>query len=152
MKLKELLQHPSQFVSNEDGALLFTLPFLIKKGIYMLDLFGFNIETKMLIRLYALPILFLLGSLIVMTFIGEEQESRLLAGVFELLNNVALWLSLILFVLFVITGLYASFLYWRWHDGKSQKICHVCGGMVVEKYGRFGAYSKCLACSTTHSW
>lgn len=39
-----------------------------------------------------------------------------LAGVFELLNNVALWLSLILFVLFVIAGLYASFVYWRWND------------------------------------
>ncbi|MDD5277336.1 MAG: hypothetical protein PHR16_14805 [Methylovulum sp.] len=117
----------------------------------MLDLLGLNIETKMLIRLYALPILFLLGSLMLMVFTEERQENRLLAGVFELLNNVALWLSLILFVLFVITGLYASFLYWRWRDGKFQEICHVCGGMVVEKYGRFGAYSKCLACSATHS-
>lgn len=120
----------------------------------MLDLFGLSLETKMFIRLYLCSFLLLLGALFLSVIGGDYQENAeptLLTGLNELFDMISLWGSLILLVLCLITFLFSSFRYWKWYKGDESEVCHVCGGMITDKDGKYGPYYKCLACGSNRS-
>lgn len=121
----------------------------------MLDLFGFSLQAKMLIRLFIFPILFVLGALFLEILSGSSEDNifktSYLTGLSQFFYAGCLWLSLALFALFWITFFYASYRYWKWYNGDDTEICHVCGGMVTGKDGKYGSYYKCLACGTNRS-
>jgi len=121
----------------------------------MLDLFGFSLETKMFIRLYIRPFLLLLGALLFSIIDGDYQENvskpSSPIAVDQVIDMISLWGSLLLLVLSCLTFLYSSFTYWKWYKGDETEVCHVCGGMITDKDGKYGLYSKCLACGTNRS-
>jgi len=121
----------------------------------MLDWFGLSLETKMFIRLYIHPILFLLGALFFSIIGGDYQEnvgkSSSPTAVDQAIDMISLWGSLLLLVLGVLTFLYSSYRYWKWYNGDDSENCYVCGGMVTYKDGKYGPYYKCLGCGKNRS-
>jgi len=121
----------------------------------MLDFFVLNPETKMLIRLYIMPTLFLLGSFILEVLGGKYQDNAfknsMLADLSHFISTGLLWGSLAFMVLGLITFLYSSYRYWKWYNGDDSEICHVCGGMVTYKDGKYSPYYKCLGCGKNRS-
>ena len=121
----------------------------------MLDLFGFSLQTKMLIRLYVLPTVLLLFSSLLLTQAETVQEivktATLLSVVGNLINTVMLWGSLLVLGVAVILFLYESLKLWHWYKGSDDEVCHVCTGMVSHRKGKYGPYYKCLACGSNRS-
>jgi hypothetical protein len=121
----------------------------------MLDLFGLSHQNKMLLRLYTMPLLFLVGTFIVL--IAESilpaatATPNMYTGIINVLYMVLWWASLLLLGAACITFLYYTFLLWKWDKGEAAEMCHVCGGMVTDRNGKYGPYYKCLACGTNRS-
>ncbi|MCP5197559.1 MAG: hypothetical protein H6974_12380 [Gammaproteobacteria bacterium] len=42
-------------------------------------------------------------------------------------------------------AIYQTYTLWKWRRG-SIGCCFSCGGIVAQKYGRYGLYEHCLAC------
>lgn len=108
----------------------------------------------MLIRLFALPLLLMLLSLALLWFLGWSVphmfSSTLLAGLGEQSARLALPACWLATGAATVTALYRTFQLWRWQQGKTDA-CRSCGGMVVVRDGRYGLYSRCLACGETRS-
>ncbi|MCK5121498.1 MAG: hypothetical protein KAQ91_05920 [Methylococcales bacterium] len=121
----------------------------------MLDLFGFSLQTKMLIRLYAWPMILLLFSLLLQTQAESAQvivkKVPLLTMVGNFINIGMLWGSLLVLGVAVILFLYESLKLWHWYKGSDDEVCHVCTGMVSHRKGKYGPYYKCLACGSNRS-
>ena len=121
----------------------------------MLDLFEFSLQTKMLIRLYALPSLFLIGALLLIFMTGQYHGDRAGVSLSETINAIIYecewWGSTVLLIISCGIFIYSSFRLWKWENGTDTEICHMCGGMQTVKNGRFGAYYKCLACGFNRS-
>jgi TRAP-type C4-dicarboxylate transport system permease small subunit len=121
----------------------------------MLDLFGLSLQSKMLVRLYALPILLVFGALIALIVHNNFQVNTAQLNALSVVNNLiytgSWWASMVLLASFCITFLYSSFRLWQWDKGEDAETCHVCGGMAIDKNGKYGPYYKCLACGTNRS-
>jgi hypothetical protein len=111
---------------------------------------------RMLLRLYAYPILLLVASPTAGYFLGVWIPSRFAGPVIEQLGqqaaSIAPWISGGLLIGSLLWGAYSTLRFWRWYQGTSEETCcHVCGGLVDMKEGRYGLYYKCLACGKTRS-
>jgi hypothetical protein len=127
----------------------------------MLDLLGFNLKEKMILRLYRVPIFFFIGTLFFLfleILVPEYQENSLNTPLSPLLISLkqniemgCLWGSLIFTVLLCLSFLYSSYRYWKWYEGDNAETCRVCGGITTYRDGRFGPYYNCLACGKNRS-
>jgi hypothetical protein len=121
----------------------------------MLDLFGLNPETRMFIRLYIRPILFLLVAFILEIMGDIFQDNAFnnpkLTELSHIISTVLLWGSLAFLFLCLLSFLHSTYRYWKWYNGNDAEICHVCGGMVTYKDGKYGPYYKCLGCGKNRS-
>ncbi|WP_431065702.1 hypothetical protein [Methylotuvimicrobium sp.] len=117
----------------------------------MLDLFGLSHQNKMLLRLYAMPLLFLVGTFIVLIAEDILQAATATPYMFNVLYMALWWVSLLLLGVACITFLYSTFLLWKWDKGEAAEMCHICGGIVTDRNGKYGPYYKCLACGANRS-
>jgi len=110
--------------------------------------------NQMLLRLFAVPLLLLLGALLALLFLGSfvphQMNSTILAGLGQQAAELALPVFWGFVLAAVVTALYQGFQLWRWHQGKTD-ICDNCGGMVSMRNGRYGPYMHCLACGKNRS-
>jgi len=121
----------------------------------MLDLLGLSNQSKMLVRLYALPAILMLFYFFLLTQADTAQDiaktKNLLRVVSSFISNGLWWGSLISLGASTILFLYATFRLWQWGKGADVETCHSCGCMVSHKNGRYGPYYKCLACGSNKS-
>lgn len=110
--------------------------------------------NRMLLRLFALPLVLVLAALALLWFFGllvpDMLDSKILAGLGEQSAELALPVFLIAIGGAVLIALYQGLQLWRWHQGKTD-VCHNCGGMVAMRNGRYGPYVRCLACGKKRS-
>jgi hypothetical protein len=109
---------------------------------------------RMLLRLFALPLVLLLVALATLWLLGSFVPDQLGNTLFAGLGQQAIGLSLPAFLLLsgaaAVIAAYQGFQLWRWHEGKTD-CCHYCGGMVTVRDGRYGLYVHCLACGKNRS-
>ncbi len=107
-------------------------------------------SNRMLLRLFALPVLLLILAGFGLYFLGEFLPHWFSGStMFESLGTSSRaavpWVvsGLLLAALaFFTVGFYRL---WRWDQGKSD-CCFICGGIVDNRHGRYGHYKHCLAC------
>lgn len=115
-----------------------------------------NAMTRMIVRLYKLPVLLALLGLLALYLFGiwlpeHMSDSRTLV---ELGAQSAKFASTSAALLFIVSGgwaLHSTIRLFRWSSGKETG-CPRCDGMVAEKSGRYGPYFKCLACGKSSKW
>jgi hypothetical protein len=113
--------------------------------------------NKMLFKLYAFPILLLVGSLIVPYILSTVipnhfAQSAILTGIGKQTQSIAPMAGLILLGASLLWGLFSSFELWQWTKGRGGETCHNCGGMTeYHPNGRYGPYFKCIACGKNRS-
>ena len=87
----------------------------------MLDLLGLSNQSKMLVRLYALPAILMLFSFLLLTQADTAQDiaktKNLLRVVSSFISNGLWWGSLISLGASTILFLYATFRLWQWDKG-----------------------------------
>lgn len=131
----------------------------------MLDFLGFFInlsnQTKMCIRLF-MPAALLFISGLIIQYLGDSAfqhvsstahtpNSVQFANVVGQILYYLDWFSLLVMTLALLVFIWQTYRLWQFENGKIDNCCHVCGGIVSEKHGRWGAYYKCLACSNNRS-
>ncbi len=131
----------------------------------MLDFLGFFInlsnQTKMCIRLFMPPVFLIISGLIFQYFSDSSLQQvsstahtantiHVASLVGQILSYFDLLASLVM-LLGLLWGIWQTYRLWQWENGNIDNCCHVCGGIVIEKRGRWGAYYKCLACSNNRS-
>jgi hypothetical protein len=121
----------------------------------LLDILGVSHQNKMLIRVYMPAIACLILS-VLMQEIGNQAYENLIGTKYlpdfaGTIYTVFAWISVILLCASGLAITISSYQLWKWEKGEALETCHICGGMVLEKSGRFGLYYKCLACESTHS-
>lgn len=108
--------------------------------------------NRMILRLYAYPILLLIGSFLAMYILGsfisnQLSQTSLFLGIGDQTKSFAPTVGLILLGASLLWGLFSSFELWQWFNGRGGETCHNCGGMTVyHPNGRYGPYFKCMAC------
>lgn len=121
----------------------------------LLDILGVSPQNKMLIRLYLPAFLFMAIALLIpkigLSFYNDFLNSVYLKGLAELVKSATEWGALGFMVLGTLTFIFQTYRLWKWDKGESLESCHFCGGMVIEKTGKYGDYHKCLACGSNRS-
>jgi hypothetical protein len=114
-----------------------------------------NMLNLMILKLYLRPLAVLLIGVIIWVFLGVfipaqmsgvVALSALVAGAIKLSSLVLLGSVLIATLL----ALYQIYILWQWERGATN-CCFNCGGIVSQKYGRYGPYLHCLACGKNKS-
>lgn len=131
----------------------------VKEKIIMLDFLGFFINLsnldKMYIRSCALPFWLLIFGLMTMffsDFIYEKfAQSSFLSTLGSQLSYYLDWFSLLVIALALLGFIWQTYRLWQCENGNIDNCCHVCGGIVIEKSGRWSDYYKCLACGSNRS-
>ncbi len=126
----------------------------------ILDLLGVSRQNQMIIREYMPSILFMGGAFLLQSW-GEgfynnhPPDNAYLSPLFIAANQqIGLWIlwgSVAMLALGVLRLFYSTYRLLKWEKGEILECCDFCSGLVKEKYGRYGAYHKCLACGATHS-
>ena len=112
---------------------------------------------RMVFRLFAIPVLLLIGSLIAMYIFGyaipENLSNTSLAGLGDNAKRFAPKIGLFLMAVGGVWVLFSSFSLWKWYQGSSVDCCHNCGGMTSYHQGIRGRsnYYKCMACGTNRA-
>jgi len=131
----------------------------------MLDFLGFFInlsnQTKMCIRLFMpFTLLFILGLFIQYfsesTFqnISSTPHASNTVYVTDLVGQLLYyldWIGLFVMAIALLGFIWQTYRLWQWENGNIDNCCHVCGGIVSERSGRWGDYYKCLACGNNRS-
>jgi hypothetical protein len=116
---------------------------------------GKKLQDKMISRLLRWPILLMAVSAIISVFLQDWQP----LGTNPVIAPLGQVIAFLVYAGSFGMGLFAvgwfarnTWRLWRWVQGtSSEQCCHVCGGMVDLKDGRYGLYYKCLACGNTRS-
>ncbi len=114
--------------------------------------------NRMLFRLYAIPVLLIVGSLITMYIFGsvipDSFSNTALAGLGDSAKGFAPKAGLFLIVISLAWSLVSSISLWKWYQGSSSiDYCHNCGGMTNYRQGIRGRsnYHKCMACGANRA-
>ena len=104
----------------------------------------------MLFRLFALPVVLLILSVVGLHFLGDFAPNWLSGtAVLEGLGNrsraAAPWVGAGLLLAALVLFAVSFYRLWRWYQGNSDS-CFTCGGIVEYKHGRYEPYTHCLAC------
>ncbi len=104
----------------------------------------------MLIRLFALPIQFLLGSVASAVLLGwfipgQFEDKALLAPLATALEGWTWYVSGGLLLLAVLFSILPVWRLWQRQHGEGD-LCALCTGIMRHKDGRWGPYLQCLAC------
>ena len=107
-------------------------------------------SNRMLARLFFLPAFFFVLSRAALPFLAGIvpdwfSHSAMLKGVGESSRAVAPWVGAALVLVALALFIVSMYRLWRWQQGKSDS-CSICGGLVDQKYGRYGPYKHCLSC------
>jgi hypothetical protein len=105
---------------------------------------------KMLLRLYAIPLIILSIEFIALFFLGwfipnQFDGSQLLLLLGQKAAGFAPTAFVFLCLVSLIWSLFSSYTFLQWYNGNSD-ICDHCIGIVTVKNGRHGIYKHCLAC------
>lgn len=110
-------------------------------------------QVKMYIRYLMLPVFLLISGLCINIYSYYVHEKMAQNVFFNILNELAYYFSLfglLVMTLSILILFWRTFILWKWESGNIDNCCQVCGGIVSEKHGRWGAYYKCLACGNNH--
>ena len=104
----------------------------------------------MLFSLFALPSLMLIFAFLGLYFFGHFvpghfSGSAIFAGLANGSRALAPWVGVALLLASLALFTVSFYRLWRWSQGNSD-CCLTCGGIVDQKYGRYGPYKHCLAC------
>lgn len=112
---------------------------------------------RMLLRLYAVPLLLAVAAVVALWVFGLVLPdifagSRFLAPLGRQFQGLALPACWVLTGAATLASAYQTFRLWRWNQGKGD-FCGNCGGMVATRNGRRGRgpYVHCLACGTNQA-
>ncbi|WP_299599046.1 hypothetical protein [uncultured Microbulbifer sp.] len=111
--------------------------------------------NRMLFKLFAIPAALLAGSIASMYVLGNLIPSHfegisMFSKMSEQSLSAAPWAGALL-LLGAIAFFWVSFARLRkWQNGKAT-CCSQCGGMVDQKFGKYGPYLNCLACGKNES-
>lgn len=102
-------------------------------------------QKRMLLKLFWLPVLLLLSSVLVTEVLGRFVPLLFSVPMFVKLAEGAYWLEgwagLALFVMAILSAIPPSLQLWRWSQG-SEASCFRCGGLVEFRTGRYGPYLR----------
>lgn len=106
-------------------------------------------SNLMLLRLFApsigLTAIAVASTLLIGIWLPSRLQTGLLASQAEIIRNAGLWLGAIgLACAFVMTAC-QTYRLRQWTAGNGPD-CPRCGGLLKEKYGRYGWYTSCLHC------
>lgn len=125
----------------------------------ILELLGVSRQNQMIIREY-MPAMLLIAGSFLLSNIGKgvynnhssEGFLNQLSAVINETIGTGIWFGgLAMLVLGTLLFFYSTYRLWKWEKGEVSGCCDYCSGLVTEKYGRYGAYYKCLACGSTRS-
>lgn len=107
-------------------------------------------RTRMLINLYAKPLLIFILGIVAYLFLAIFIPTRMSGSpIFQKLVEQSAGIAPLTFSLFCLVSIgwatIQTYTYWQWERGNTE-CCSSCGGIVTQKYGRYGAYVHCLAC------
>ena len=110
----------------------------------------------MIFRLYIRQFLLLVLSIITLFMTDNLVETGKTSAMAEIIakgiSPVFYWVSIGLIAWSVLWALHNTWRLFKWERGdNNEPYCHVCGGLVDMKNGRYGLYYKCLACGKTSS-
>lgn len=104
-------------------------------------------RDRMYLKLMALPILFFFSAVFVEilleSFIKNAKGPLLYLA--DPINIAIPYLMFILLVAGLGFAVHSIYTWWVWQSGKGE-CCHVCGGIVRLRDGRYGLFWHCLAC------
>jgi hypothetical protein len=105
---------------------------------------------KMIVRLFLPAIALLAGSSVTYCFFGifipyQLADATMLVEVARLSSNLAAIGAPALVFASAVAGMHSLWRLRRWELGL-ENICGNCGGMVVERSGRYAQYQHCLNC------
>ena len=111
---------------------------------------GSELSNRMLFRMFALPIFFLVLAIVGLHFLGDFVPNRLsgsavLEGLANGSRTAAPWVGAGLLLASLVLFTVSFYRLWRWNQGGSD-CCFTCGGIVDHRHGRYGQYKHCLAC------
>lgn len=107
--------------------------------------------NRMLLRLFAVPMLLAGGSIVALWFFGwfipgQFHDKPLLATLAEQSAQAAPWVAGALWLASVAIAAAQGHNLWRWRRDEAPS-CHQCGGLMSSlRDGRYGLYSRCFAC------
>lgn len=109
-----------------------------------------ELSNKMLFRMFALPIFFLVLAVFGLYFLGDFvpnrlSESAVLEGLASGSRTAAPWVGAGLLLASLVLFVVRFYRLWHWSQGYSD-CCFACGGIVDHRNGRYGRYKHCLAC------
>ena len=115
-----------------------------------------SVYEKMILKLYAIPLMLLAASVFAAYFINAIGDALLQNKDFApfgvKIASFAVWVSGCLLASSLAWGAYSSRRIWMWSQGRSNEpVCHNCGGLVQMNDGRYGFYYRCMACGKTRS-
>jgi hypothetical protein len=104
----------------------------------------------MLLRVFVLPAMLLLGSLasaiLLSWFIPDQfSKSELLTPLAKLIKDNSSYVSGGLLLAAAVCSIVPGWRLWQWRQQKGD-LCHMCGGIMDHKNGRWGPYLHCLVC------
>jgi hypothetical protein len=110
---------------------------------------------RMLLRLFAVPLILLLSAPVALWLLGSYIPSEfagkfIIDGLGQQAASLALPACWVLVGLATVVAIYQSVRLWLWSSGKTDS-CHHCGGMISAREGRYGPYVRCLACGANRS-
>ena len=115
-----------------------------------------RLQNWMIFRLYIRQILLLLFDIFVQfmanNLVETGKANAMVAIIATGIAPTVYWASIGLMARSVLWVLHSTWRLWKWEHGDSNEpCCHICGGLVDIKNGRYGLYYKCLACGKTSS-
>jgi len=115
-----------------------------------------RLQDRMVFRLYIGPVLLLILAIFAQfmtNHIVETGKTSAMTGIIA--NGIApifYWAFIGLIAWSSLWALFSTWCLWKWEQVDSNEpCCHVCGGLLDLKNGRYGYYYKCLACGKTRS-
>lgn len=112
--------------------------------------------NRMLFRLYLIPCLLLISAFVSLWLFGNIipshlAQSDILLSLANTSYNLSPWVSSGLSIASLVTFALSSYKLWQWERCKGD-FCTHCGGITVFKYGRYGPYFHCTACSKNQTY
>ncbi|TKB23855.1 hypothetical protein FCL47_20455 [Desulfopila sp. IMCC35006] len=112
-------------------------------------------KTRMLLNLYSKPLVSLLLGIVTYLFLAIFIPNGMSGSpLFQGLVDQSMKIAPLIFSLFCLVSIgwacIQTYKYWRWERGNAE-CCSSCGGIITQKFGRYGAYVHCLACGKNRS-
>lgn len=109
-------------------------------------------QSRMLLNLFLPPFLVFIGGVCAWVFLAFlvpsiTVDSHMLSGISEASSKYAplvFWMASLAASIWSLVQIYT---YWQWEKGDIVG-CSNCGGIVTQKFGRYGPYVRCLACGS----